>query len=396
MPMAAAMPRPAAPAFSGKSPIARIDIIRTMSGAELVWRAFGHHDHLATPYQNFELLAAWQESVGISENVAPFIVVAYDGTGHPLILLPLIVSRENGAQIARFMGGKHSTFNMPIWRRDFAETATPGDIEFVLDAIRNAPDGIDVLALTQQPKNWLGIVNPFARLSGQPSTNPCPRMTMRPGCKPEERVSTSTRRRLRNKERKLQGLPGYRYLVATDDADINRLLDQFFTIKPARMALSNLPNVFADDATKEFIRSACMAKIPGGGRAIELHALECDDELISIFATVADGDRFSTMFNTYTISENARYSPGLILLRNMIDHFGERGYTAYDFGVGSEEYKMTFCKEDEPLVDSFIPLTARGRFAALGLSSLTHAKRLVKQNPVLMQMAQLLRSAIHR
>jgi hypothetical protein len=30
------------------------------------------------------------------------------------------------------------------------------------------------------------------------------------------------------------------------------------------------------------------------------------------------------------------------------------------------------------------------------MSSLTHAKRLVKQNPTLMQMAQLLRNAIHR
>ena len=102
------------------------------------------------------------------------------------------------------------------------------------------------------------------------------------------------------------------------------------------------------------------------------------------------------MFNTYTISENARYSPGLILLRYMIDHFGERGYKSVDFGVGSDEYKLTFCKDDEPILDAFIPLTARGKFAALGMSSLTHAKRLVKHNPALMHMAQLLRNAISR
>jgi CelD/BcsL family acetyltransferase involved in cellulose biosynthesis len=219
---------------------------------------------------------------------------------------------------------------------------------------------------------------------------------MVPGCKPEERISASTRRRLRNKERKLQALPGYRYFVASADEDINRLLDSFFVIKPQRMALSKLPDVFSDPATKAFVRDACLAKLPNGQRAIELHALECDDELISIFSCVADGERFSTMFNTYTISENARYSPGLILLRYMIDHFGDLGYSSLDFGVGSDDYKMTFCKDDEPLVDAFIPLTARGKFAALGMSSLTHAKRLVKHNPALMQMAQLLRNAISR
>jgi CelD/BcsL family acetyltransferase involved in cellulose biosynthesis len=221
-------------------------------------------------------------------------------------------------------------------------------------------------------------------------------MTMVPGCKPEERVSNSTRRRLRNKERKLQALPGYRYFMATSDEEINRLLDGFFIIKPQRMALSKLPNVFADPATQAFIREACTRKLPNGERSIAIHALECDSEIISIFACVADGRRFSTMFNTYTISENARYSPGLILLRDMIDYYGGLGYSSLDFGVGSDDYKTTYCKEDEPIFDSFIPLTARGKLTALGMSSLTHAKRLVKENPALMQMAQLLRNAIHR
>ena len=70
------------------------------------------------------------------------------------------------------------------------------------------------------------------------------------------------------------------------------------------MAEQKLPNVFAEPGVEEFIRSACLAPLPDGGRAIEIHALECDDEVIAIFAGVADGHRFSMMFNTYTMSEN--------------------------------------------------------------------------------------------
>lgn len=379
-----------------ESRIARVDVVRDMAGAERSWRAFENSDFLATPYQRFELLDAWQKTIGKDEGASPFIVIAYDAGHQPLLLLPLVTSRESGATIARFMGGKHPTFNMGLWRRDFAQTITAADLDALMAGIRMQPDRVDVLAFTQQPKKWRGIANPLASFGAQPSTNPCPMMTMVPGCKPEERVSNSTRRRLRNKERKLQALPGYRYFVATTDEDINRLLDRFFVIKPQRMALSKLPDVFSDPATKAFVRDACLAKLPNGQRAIEIHALECDDELISIFSCVADGERFSTMFNTYTVSENARYSPGLILLRYMIDHFGDLGYSSLDFGVGSDDYKMTYCKDDEPLLDAFIPLTARGNFAALGMSSLTHAKRLVKHNPALMHMAQLLRNAISR
>ncbi|MGL5167327.1 MAG: GNAT family N-acetyltransferase [Afipia sp.] len=381
---------------AGPGRIARVDVIRNMAEAESRWRAFEGADYLYTPYQRFELLNAWQQTVGRHEGVTPFIVIACDADNRPLLLLPLVIDRENGAKVARFMGGKHPTFNMALWRREFAETVTRAELDALIAAIRTQSDGVDVLAFTQQPRRWRNTANSLASLAGQSSANPCPLLIIAPGCKPEERVSTSTRRRLRNKERKLQTLPGYRYFVATTDADINRLLDAFFIIKPQRMALSKLPDIFSDAATKGFVRDACLATLPNGARAIELHAIECDSELISIFACVADGERFSTMFNTYTISENARYSPGLILLRYMIDHFGERGYSSVDFGVGSDEYKLTFCKDDEPILDAFIPLTARGKFAALGMSSLTHAKRLVKHNPALLQMAQMLRNTFSR
>jgi len=376
--------------------IARVEVLRDMAEAENSWRKFETAGYLSTPYQRFELLSAWQQTIGRDEGATPFVVIAYDAEDQPLMLLPLTVNREHGARVARFIGGKHPTFNMAMWQRDFIETATPTDVETILAAIHDQPEHVDVLALAQQPERWRGIANPIAAFAGQLSTNPCPLMTMVPGCKPEDRISTSTRRRLRNKERKLQSLPGYRYVVATTDEEINRLLDAFFVIKPQRMALSKLPDIFSDPATVAFVREACLAKLADGSRAIQVHALECDTEVISIFACVADGERFSTMFNTYTISENARYSPGLILLRYMIDHFAERGYNSVDFGVGSDEYKLTFCKEDEPLIDAYIPLTALGKLSAIGMSSLTHAKRLVKQNPALMHMAQLLRNAISR
>ena len=111
------------------------------------------------------------------------------------------------------------------------------------------------------------------------------------------------------------------------------------------MAEQKLPNVFAEPGVEDFIRDACMARLAGGGHVIDIHALECDDEVIAIFAGVADGHRFSMMFNTYTMSGNSRYSPGLILMRNIIDHYAGRGYRALDLGIGSDDYKRLFCKE---------------------------------------------------
>jgi CelD/BcsL family acetyltransferase involved in cellulose biosynthesis len=284
---------------------------------------------------------------------------------------------------------------MALWDRDFAASATAADLDALISAIRER-SGADVLALNQQPARWRDFPNPMALLTNQASVNDCPLLTMAPGAAPAALISNSFRRRLKGKERKLQSLPGYRYHVATADTEVERLLDWFFAIKPLRMAEQKLPNVFAEPGVEDFIRGAGMASLVGGGHAIDIHAIECDDEVIAIFAGVADGNRFSMMFNTYTMSDNSRYSPGLILMRNIIDHYAERGYRALDLGIGSDDYKRLFCKSDEPIFDSFIPLSLRGKVAASAMSGISRAKHLVKHNQRLFHVAQKLRSALHR
>lgn len=377
------------PARSKASRIAHVDLVSDIAEAEAVWRALEEPGHLFTPYQRFDLLGAWAQSVGEREGARPLVVIARNSEQTPLALLPLALRQGHGVRTACFMGGKHTTFNMALWNAEFAAQAVAADLDVLLAPLR---DQVDVLALTQQPKRWHDQQNPFALLPQQSAINGCPLLAMEPGGPPASRISNSFRRRLKSKEKKLQSLGGYRYHLATTDADITRLLDWFFRVKPVRMAEQKLPNVFAEPGVEQFIRSACLAP-RGEGRVIDIHALECDDEVIAIFAGVADGHRFSTMFNTYTKSEHARYSPGLILMRYIIDRYGERGYRSLDLGIGTDEYKRMFCKDDEDIFDSFVPLTSRGKLAAMAMSSLNHGKRLVKQNQMLFDLARRLRQA---
>jgi CelD/BcsL family acetyltransferase involved in cellulose biosynthesis len=379
-------------AWSKAGRIAGIDIIRDLAAAEGIWRNLEAAQTSFTPYQRFDFLSAWQRQVGEREGPAPFIVIGYDAERRPLLLLPLTLRHAYSARCASFMGGKHSTFNMALFDRDFAASAMQADLEGLISAISQRAEA-DVLALHQQPLRWRDLPNPLALLPHQPSANDCPLLRIEPGAAPTALVSNSFRRRLKGKERKLQSLPGYRSTIATSEAEIARLLDWFFHVKPLRMAEQKLPNVFADPGIEQFVRSACTAQLADGRHAIDIHALACDEEVIAIFAGVADGHRFSMMFNTYTMSANSKYSPGLILMRDIIDHYAGQGYRALDLGIGSDDYKRLFCKDDEPIFDSFIPLSARGSFASSVMSGLNRTKRLVKHNPALLEMAHRLRNA---
>ncbi len=372
--------------------LVNVDILHDTDAAEAVWRDLESQQYGSTPFQHFEFLSRWQREVGAREGLTAFIVTGYDAERRPLLLLPLALGRNHGVRVASFMGGRHTTFNMALWDRDFAATAAADDVAVLLAAIRDRA-AVDVLAMTRQPRCWRDLPNPMAMLPNQPSINDCPVLIMMPGEPATARISHAFRRRLRAKERKLQALAGYRYHVATTDADIDRLLDWFFSVKPLRMASQKLPDVFSEPGVVPFIRSTCLAPGVAGSRAIDVHALECDDEVIAVYAGVADGQRFSMMFNTYTMSENARFSPGLILMQHIVDHYAERGFGVLDLGIGSDDYKLQFCKNDEPIFDCFIPLSARGRLAALAMSRFNRTKHAVKHNPALLQMAQRLRSA---
>src|SRR6185295_5862137 len=256
-------------AWSKASRIAAIDIVHDLSAAEGIWRSLEGAQTSFTPYQRFDFLSPWQRQVGEREGLAPFIVVAYDAERRPLLLLPLTL--------------RHAY------------------LEGLIYAISQRSEA-DVLTLHQQPLRWRDLPNPLALLPHQPSANDCPLLVMEPDAAPAALVSNSFRRRLKGKERKLQSLPGYRSLVASSEADIVRLLEWFFRVKPLRMAEQKLPDVFADPGIEDFIRGACTAPLADGKHAIDIHALECDEEVIAIFAGVADGHRFSMMFNTYTMS----------------------------------------------------------------------------------------------
>ncbi len=394
MTMAAAMESrtAGAPARTRSSHIARIDFLDDVDSAEAVWRGLEDQNFL-TPYQRFDLLKLWQRHEGTCAQFIPLVVIAYDGDNRPLLLLPLALRYEHGIRAACFMGGRHTTFNMPVWARDFVGSATTADLDVLVNAIR-ARKIADVLALTRQPLRWLDAANPFAMLPRQPSVNRCPMLVLPPGAPAATRIGKSMRRRLKGKERKLEKLTGYRYHVPDTGAEISRLLDWFFQTKPKRMAEQKLPNVFAEPGVETFVRSACMMPRAGGGRVIDIHALECDEEVIALFAGVADGHRFSMMFNTYTMSGHSRHSPGLILIRDIIDHYADRGYRALDLGTGSDGYKQLFCKSDEPIFDSFIPLTPLGRVASLAISVINRGKRLVKNNRTLLRVAQALRHVL--
>jgi CelD/BcsL family acetyltransferase involved in cellulose biosynthesis len=367
-----------------------IEIFRSIEAAEPHWRRLEERGCVASPYQRFDLLALWQRHVGQRAGVAPLIVSGFDSAGEPCFLWPFGRVRHGGLRVVRFLGSKHANFNVGIWHRDVVTGLAACDLRAWFELLKNE---VDLLMLRNQPLIWGGVENPFALLPHQPSVDDsaCLHLIGKAPQAIEDVLSSTMRGRLRTKERKLKRLAGYGYTVPSTDAEIDRLLDEFFALKASHMAAQGLGNVFADAGVAEFLREGCRSRLPDGRRLIEIHALEGGGEVLALFGAVVDDYRFSSMFNTYTRTGNARHSPGLILLVYMINECGVRGVRSFDIGVGRAHYKSLFCPETEPLFDVVLALTARGRLAAPAFAAGVWIKRSIKQNRALWSAVQFAR-----
>jgi CelD/BcsL family acetyltransferase involved in cellulose biosynthesis len=373
--------------------VVRVAVFDDMTAAEPFWRALERDGAWATPYQRFDLLAAWQHHVGARKGIVPFIVIGFDVAGRPLFLWPFGRKQMGPFRVAGFLGSKHASFNLGLWRRDLAAAMSAGDIHGLLTRIASRDPLVDVLSLYSQPLSWAGVANPFALLPRQLSAEDGACLNLDAAAGIEAAVSPGIRSRLRIKEKKLKKLAGYGYVQPTSATEIDRLLDAFFALKAVHMRAQGLTNVFAEPGVVEFVRQASHLRLPDGRPLIELHALEGGGEVLALYGAVVDPYRFSAMFNTYTLSQHARHSPGLILLQHMIGACAQRGARSFDIGVGRALYKSFFCKEAEPLFDTFLALTPRGRLAAPAFRTAFAAKRMIKSKPALWAAVQYLRRA---
>lgn len=368
--------------------LAAVELYRSLAAAEPAWRTLEQNGVLS-PYQRFDWIAAWQRHAGAAAGVVPLVVVGYDRQAKPLFLWPLGYHPQT--RVACFLGGKHANFNFGPWRRDAGCGAA--EIADALARLRAAAPEVDALALLNQPVSWEQVPNPMLALSHQDSPSQGYRLSLTGGGAAvlERAYSSHTRARLRNKERKLQSISGYQYRRATKPAEVDRYLGAFFAQKAERLAAQGIANTFAAPGVREFLREASLSGLEAGNPVVELHVLDSDAGVLALFGGVCDGRRFSGMINSISMGEQVKHSPGLILLNHLVANCADRGLAMFDLGVGEAEYKAFLCDETEPLFDSFVALSARGRLLAPALSLKARAKRMVKRSPMLWRLAQVLR-----
>ena len=296
------------------APFAHVEVFDEL---ELARGAWAELEEIASvsPYQRYDFLAAWVETIGRANAVAPMIVVARDSCGRVNAVLPFGRRRRGPVWAAAFLGGAHANFKMGLFRPGIAASR-----EAIVDLLSRAA------RMTRRASTSFG--------SGT-SRSPGPARPIRsPRCRGgRARVSATrarcgetstsgsravTRRRLaariRKKRNHLSEIGPVASFVARNEPEARAILAAFFRQKDARMRAVGLGNPYEEAETAQFFERAATTKLAQGAQPLELYALTAGERIVATFGGIAHAGRFSGMLISYDAApEIARCSPGQLL-----------------------------------------------------------------------------------
>ena len=376
-------------ARTARRPWASIAIETDIAALADTWRAF-EATALVTPYQSYDWIRPFVETIGAAQGMALRYALVRDAGSELCALLPLTITGRSGFRFAEFIGGKHANYHMGLYAPGFAAQLDTALTTQMLTEIGNAIGGLDALAFVNQPITWQGVGNPAAQLAAGPSPSRAYKLALIAGdgdATLRRSMSSHARKKRKNKHSRFKDFGPSVLTRATTSGEAARIIDAFLEQKAERFRVMGVPDPFAEPAMRAFLEQAAMDR-RSERPAIELYALDLEGRPVATYVGATQGERFSGMATSFDMaSETVKTSPGELLLAELIRLKAREGVAVFDLGVGEARYKTTFCDDHDDLVDSFLPLTFKGRLFARIARTKRELKRLIKRSPAALKLA---------
>lgn len=304
---------------------------------------------------------AWMEATG-----ADMMLVTVERAGRQAFALALEVVDEGFCRVARIPGGRHANGAFMPAARDAGGPLTAAEGIRLREAIRNARPDIDLVTIERQNPVQEGIGNPLGGLPLVRSPNVSLSFSLDGGFDAmlERQGGKRKPKKYRTQQRKFEQMGGYRMFSPETPEDVNRVIETFFTIKRERFRKAGIPDAFGTPEIQAFFRKLFTDALGCRPLPYQLHALEVGGEIRAINGSSITARSVVCEFGGIRDDEPGT-SPGFFLEYECIREACENGKSFYDFSVGDEPYKRSWCDIETWQFDTFMPLSAKGRLFML-------------------------------
>lgn len=317
---------------------------------------------------------------------------------HPAFILPLAIVRVGPARVATWIGGKHSAYNFGLWSPEAIARMKTVPRDGIVRMLGTALQDVDCAVLERMPPVHDGVAQPLAALAGGPSSGEGYPFDLTGGFDAvlAQRKGSTRKKRVRSKERRMSEVGELNYKMVQGIAEEQEALEFFFEQKALRLSEQGKPNGFDRPGVKDFYRDLLERSHGMSEPVLEIATLAVGGKIRAVTGSGVRHGRVNSYFTAFALDELAPHSPGNILTFRHIEDCCRRGMTAYDLGIGHEDYKTHWCQEILPLDDRYAAFTPLGTAIVALTRTRESAKNRIRRNRTLWNQLKAARSYVCR
>lgn len=317
-------------------------------------------------FQGREFLEIWLQTIGAARRTKAAFVRVCDGCGRPLMLLALGIERVAALRRLVFLDGGVVDYNAPVLLQPAKEIA-PLDMAEIWASIVRALPGFDLVVLEKIPQTMNGIPNPLAHLGARPDQRSGHILHLNGTWETYANAALPRRQDSRRKRRQLSEMGPIRLEVAATEAEAARFLSVMVRQKTRRY----LDTIGTDDFESPGYRGyfTRMTEQFAARGMVQVAAVFVGDHIVATHWGIVAGRRFHYLMPAFEAGTWSRFSPGRLLIEELIAWSYGNGITVFDFGPGDEPFKVEFRSAIVPLMRLEWPQSAIGRLYSSGVRS---------------------------
>ena len=163
----------------------------------------------------------------------------------------------------------------------------------------------------------------------------------------------------KRQRRRLDEIGKVSFVTPESTQDKYGIIQSMITQKSRRYRETSVWDMMAVEEYRKFYQG--LAVISSNQCKVHCAALKVGDKTVSTHVGLVDKDTFYYLMPAHEGGEWEKYSPGRLLLLELIKRSIENNLRFFDFTVGGDDYKKIWCDTETKLFEHIQIMTLKGR-----------------------------------
>ena len=312
-------------------------IFEKFKDAKTLWEKLEINADL-TPFQSYYWMNSWYDTIGKEIKNLEVRIVFIDFNHNEKILLPLGITKHFFINKLSYLGSYQADYMVPIISKNFSINRK--QFLNVWNKIVKKLGQIDFIDFNQQLRFINQTLNPFFNIYNPVMIGKATHTNLNNQWEETYNhiFSSKTRQTDRRKLKKIKLNGNYKFFVAKCTEEKNKIIHAMIKQKTKRYKKTNVWNMFSKSEYIEFYDSH-KSKEKFSNFKMHFSALMVDNDYVATHFGIITKDTFLYLMPGQDEDTFSKYSPGRLLIIELMKWSEKNKLKIFDFTIGDEVYK---------------------------------------------------------